>query len=200
MKKYLILLTAFVLTLSSCTKDDPIAEVDQEELSTATLTFTPVERINNNGEITYKTIEGENAESIKFEGKQLLPPTDAHLHLHVGETYKMELKTTDFAGRPSENTFLSRADTHQAFLLGTPTGAIDFVYGDDNVGVTAYITVLKQGETSIFNYILRHLNKGVKDRIKASDWNNVNYSQFTGDNDLNLKFSVHLVDHSHEGH
>lgn len=198
MKKYIFTLFIALATLSSCSKNDPIPEVDQEELGAATIKFTAVNRIDNNGAISYVPIQDEEAQEVKFSGYPLLAPVGFHLHLHVGETYKMELKTVDFAQRESQQTFLQKAENHQAFLLNSPENSLDFVYGDNQVGVTAYITVLE--ETSSFNlrYIMRHLNNGVKARIKASDWNNTNYTQFTGANDLDLKFEVHFTKEHHD--
>lgn len=200
MNKYILTLFLAVATLTSCTKDDPTPEVDQEELGSASLTFTAVNKVDNNGTITYTPIVGEAANEIKFTGATLLPPVGAHLHLHVGETYKMELKSYDFAGRESQETFLQRADTHQAFLLGAPAQSMEFVYGDNQVGVTAYITILEKTESITLRYIMRHLNAGVKARITAADWNNTNFTQFTGANDLDLKFEAHLTEEHDSDH
>lgn len=198
MKKHIFTILIAITTLSSCSKDDPTPEIDQEELGSASLTFTPVEKKEVNGTTTYLPIAGEESQEVKFTGAQLLPPVDLHLHLHVGETYKMELKSFDFANRESQQTFIQRADSHQAFLLNAPTGSLDFVYADDQVGVTAYITTLKETNSFSLRYIMRHLNTGVKSRIKPSDWNNSNYSQFTGANDLDLKFTVHFTEEHHD--
>lgn len=196
MKKYILSLFIAAITLSSCSKDDPTPEIDQEEVGKAVLTFTPVEKING----VYQPIDGEHQESIEFTGAQMLPPVDSHLHLHVGETYKLELKSFDFAGRESQQTFLNRHETHQAFLLGGVANSISFEYADqNNVGVAAFITINEPSETVTLRYIMRHLNPGVKSQIKASDWNNTNFTQFTGANDLDLKFSAHLVEsHGHD--
>lgn len=198
MKNYLLSLFIVAVTLSSCSKNDPKPEIDQEELGTAKLIFTPVEVVITNNDTTYKVLENEESEEITFTGNPFLPPVGAHIHLHVGETYKMQLKTTDFAGRPSEATFLDRADTHQAFLLNTPENSLKFIYGDDQVGVTAYITVLKATDSFQLRYVMRHLNTGVKNRIKPSDWNNNNFLQFTGSTDLDLKLEAHFVEEQHE--
>lgn len=184
----------------ACSKDDPTPEVDQEEVGTATLTFTEVEREVHDDHYHYHDIPNAEIEEIKFEGEQMLPPSGAHLHLAVGKTYRLELKATDFAGRESQQTFLSRADTHQAFILGAADGSLAYVYADRdadnnpvNVGVTGYLTVLKEASTFTLRYVMRHLNPGVKANITAHDWNNTNFTQFTGANDLDLKVGVHLV-------
>lgn len=198
MNKYILTLFIAIASLTSCSKNDPTPEVDQEELGGASLTFTPVNKIDNNGTISYLPIQGEEAQKVEFSGNPLLPPVGKHIHLHVGETYKMELVTLDFANRPSQQTFVQRAETHQAFLLNAPANSMEFVYGDDQVGVTAYITIL--AETNSFNlrYIMRHLSQGVKARITAADWNNSNYTQFTGANDLDLKFEVHFSEEEYD--
>jgi len=200
MNKYLLTLFIAIATLSSCSKNDPTPEADQEELGSASLTFTPVNKVVNGDKITYTPIADEKPSEIKFSGNPLLPPVGAHVHFHVGDTYKMELKSYDFAGRESQNTFLQRADIHQAFLLNAPANSLAFVYGDNQVGVTAYITVLKESESFPLRYIMRHLNAGVKARVTAADWNNANFTQFTGANDLDLKFEAHFVKEDHDDH
>lgn len=197
MKNYILFALISVFTFSSCTKNDPVQEVDQEELSTATLIFTPVEKEIKDGKTIYTPIEGEEAESIKFKAPSYLPEVGTHLDLHVGETYRLDLKTTDFAGRASEQTFLNRPDTHQAFLLGVDNTVLDFEYADqNNVGITAYITVKKEGAV-VLNYVMRHLSTASKQTLKASDWNNASIK--LGAVDLDLKFEAHLVAEEH-GH
>ncbi len=197
MKNILFLLS--VLFLTSCSKDEPILEIDQEELSTATLIFTPVEENIVDGQTQYIIDTDEDPQIVKFTGTQLAPEIGAHVDLAVGHTYQMDLKSTDFLGRESQQSFLTRASTHQAFLLGTPSEAVSFTYGDDQVGVKAYIKILKPSNKSTWQYIMRHLNNGVKDKITSLDWNNTNYNKFTGANDLLLNFEVHLVE-NHEHH
>ncbi len=199
MKKYISILFIAAIITSSCSKNKPTIEVDQEELSAASLVFTPVEVVDNNGSISYVAIEGAVASEIEFKGNPLLPNVGAHIDLHVGETYKMELKSFDFAGRASQQTFVERAESHQAFLVDAPVNSVDFVYNDNQVGVTAYITIKKETSPFTWRYAMRHLNNGVKNRIQASDWNNVNFLQFTGANDLDLKFQAHFVT-EHEAH
>lgn len=208
MKKFILGLftCSIILTNFSCSKDDPIAEVDQEEIGGATLVFTPVQAIDQDGQVNYEDVEGAEEIKIVFDGATLLPPVGEHYHLEVGESYRVHLLATDFAGRPTEQTFVSRADQHQAFILGAPTGTLDYKYADVdangntvNVGVTGYLTVLEHADTFALRYVMRHLNPGVKEGIRAQDWNNEDYTKFTGDNDLDLKFEIHLTEDGH-GH
>lgn len=191
----------------SCSKDDPTPEVDQEEVGTATLTFTEVEREAHDDHYHYNDITNPEIEEVRFEGEKMLPPVDVHLDLEVGKTYRLELKATDFAGRETQQTFLNRAETHQAFILGAEADILTYVYADRdadnnrvNVGVTGYLTVLKETNVFTLRYVMRHLNPGVKANITADDWNNANITQFTGANDLDLKVVVHLVDEDGHDH
>lgn len=195
--KNLILLFS-ILCMTACSKNEPTLEIDQEELGTASLIFTPVEEILIDGQVEYRPDTDEEIQHIQFTGTQLLPTVGEHIDLEVGHTYQLDLKTTDFYGRESQESFLTRAATHQAFLLGLPADAITYTYADDQVGVKAYIKVLKSTDKLVAQYIMRHLNSGVKDKITAADWNNSNYTKFTGANDLQLKFELHLIENSHE--
>jgi len=206
----LIILAISVLFLApSCSKEDPVPEEDQEEVGTAKLVFTEVEREAHDDHYHYKDMENPEVKEVIFEGSAMLPPVDAHLHLYVGKTYRLELFTTDFAGRESQQTFINRADIHQAFILGNPTqsleGTMEYVYADRdadgnrlNVGVTGYLTVVEEADKFVLRYVMRHLNPGVKESITTEDWSNSDFTQFTGANDLDLKVEVHLVgDHEH---
>jgi len=207
-KHLLVLFAAFAfIGLQSCSKDDPTPEQDQEEVGGAVLTFTEVKREVNAGKVEYKDITGGDVEEVKFSGNPLLPPVGAHLHLEVGKTYRLALVAKDFAGRETQQTFVARDDIHQAFILGAPAQSLTYAYADKktdgtlvNVGVTGYLTVEQEAASFPLRYVLRHLNPGVKAGIKASDWNNSNFTKFSGENDLDLKVELHLVkagDHDH---
>lgn len=200
---FVMLLSVGLLAFaSSCSKDDPEPEVPQEEIGSATLTFTEVEWDHDHAH------EVEDPEIVKVTfDEDGLPPVGTHLHLDAGKTYRLTLTATDFVGRDgAEQEFLEESDIHQIFFLGAPEGVLDYQYADpDNkrVGVTGYLHVLEATENAfVFNVILRHLNKGVKASITDADWNNPNYAQFSGENDLDLKVEVHVVagDHDHDDH
>ena len=195
-----LLSLGFIAFTTSCSKDDPTPEIPQEEIGSATLTFTEVEW--HEGDV--HDLEDPEVVTVTFD-EEGLPPVGTHLHLDAGKTYRLTLSATDFAGRAgAEQEFLEESDVHQLFFLGAPEGVLDYQYADaDNkqVGVTGYLHVLKP-ESFVFNVVLRHLNEGVKANITADDWNNPQYTQFSGENDLDLKVEVHVVDgdHDHEEH
>lgn len=204
----------FILALlgfqfQSCEKDDPTPEVDQEEVGTATLTFTEVEAELHGDHYDYHDIADPDVETITFSGTDMLPPVGAHVHLEEGKSYRFELKTTDFAGRESQQTFVERDDIHYAFILGAPENTLRVEYADRKsdgtrvaVGVTGYLTVLDHSNTFVMEYVMRHLNPGVKAQINtAEDWNATNYQRFGGANDIHLRFEMHFVeghDHDHD--
>ena len=187
----------FLVFFSACSKDDPAPEIPQEEVGKTTLTFVEVDWHDNHAD------DVENPETIIVEFDEGLPPVGTHLHLDAGKTYRLSLKAYDFANREIQQEFVNDADVHQVFILGAPDGVLDYDYGDADgarVGVTGYLHVLKPSDGFVFNFILRHLNEGVKSSITADDWNNPEYTKFTGENDLDLKVDLHPVEGGHDGH
>lgn len=185
-----------IFGLAACSKDDPQPEIPQEEVNGAKLTFVEVAWDGDHAE---EMADPETVE-ITFDDKGL-PPVGAHAHLDAGKTYRLTLTAYDFAGREMQQEFLNDADAHQVFILGAPDGVLDYTYGDPDdarVGVTGYIHVLKESDGFPFNYVVRHLNAGVKASITADDWNNPNYAQFGGANDLDLTFELHPVAEGHD--
>ncbi|MCL7986547.1 hypothetical protein M8998_01205 [Sphingobacterium sp. lm-10] len=213
MKKTSIFLLAAVATLTfqACQKDDPVPETDQEEVGTATLIFTEVHREAHGDHFHYHDEEGGQVETVEFTTVNgQLVPQEGHVHLSKGKTYRLDLQSTDFLGRRSEQTFVTRDDIHQVFFATTPASEISkfrYEYGDENaagqnlqVGVTGYLTVLETSNTFVMRYVMRHLNPGVKANITAADWNNPNFLNFAGATDLDLRFEMHFVDGAGHGH
>jgi hypothetical protein len=194
-----VLVAIIALTFNAC-KKDPKPEIPEEEIGKAELTFLEVEREAHNDHFHYNPIPDAKPETISFDSKGLAP-VGTHMHLTVGKTYKLTLKSFDFANREMQQEFLSKHDIHQAFILGAPAGVLTYAYADRdkdnkkvNVGVTGYLTVDKAAEGFTFRYVLRHLNPGVKANITAADWSDANFaSRFAGANDLDLKFELHPV-------
>jgi hypothetical protein len=206
--KVLILVAVISLTFSACKKDSPTPEIPEEEIGKAELILVEVEREAHGDHYHYNEIVDATPLTIAFDAKGL-PPVGTHVHLEEGKTYKVSLKSFDFAGREMHQEFIEKHDTHQAFFLGAPTGTLTYVYADRdkdnkkvNVGVTGYLTVDTHADQGfIFRYVLRHLNPGVKANITAANWNDLDFaSKFAGANDLDLKFEVHLVDDGGHDH
>lgn len=199
---FLISLIAVVALSFTACKKDPKPEVPEEEIGKAELTFVEVDPELHNDHYDYNEIPNAVPVKVTFDSKGL-PPVDAHIHLTEGKTYKMTLKSYDFAGREMQQEFVNKADMHQAFLLGAPEGTLTYVYADKdkddksvNVGVTGYLKVNKHTDQGFtFRYVMRHLNPGVKANITAQHWNDASFAvKFAGANDLDLKFDFHPVD------
>jgi len=198
--KFALLIGFIALSFTACKKDDPIAEVPAEEVGTAELSFLEVEAELHDDHYHYHDIAGAVPLSFSFD-QAGLPPVGTHAHLTAGKTYKVSLKSYDFAKREMQQEFVSKADIHQAFILGAPEGVLDYVYADRdtenkkvNVGVTGYLTVKKASSGFTFRYVMRHLNPGVKSSITAQHWNAADFAtKFSGANDLDLKFELHPV-------
>lgn len=197
-----LILTAFIaLTLNACKKDSPTPEVPEEEIGKAELTFLEVEREVHGDHYDYNEIAGATPLTVAFDASGLAP-VGTHAHLTEGKTYKVTLKSFDFAGREMQTEFVEKHDMHQAFILGAPAGVLTYAYADRdkdnkkvNVGVTGYLTANEHTATGFtFRYVLRHLNPGAKASITAENWNDIDFaSKFAGANDLDLKFELHVV-------
>jgi len=207
MKNYtfITLIFATILLLSSCSKDNPIPEVDQEEVSGASLRLIEVEAEEHGDHYHYHDLIDGDTTIITFSGENFLPPVDTHVHLEVGKAYKFELTIKDFAGRESQQSFIEREDQHFAFLLGVPTESIIAEYADRKldstkvkVGINGYLRIQKASESFTFRYVMRHLNPGVKEQINPlTDIFNEEFNKFGGANDIDLKFPMHLVADDH---
>lgn len=199
MIKYITLILISVFSIS-CSKDIPSLEVDQEEVGSVELQFTEVSAELNGNQYTYSEMQNPQIESIKFSGPSMNPPADEHTHLSVGKSYRFNLKIKDFQGRETQQSFIEKEEQHFAFLLGLPENSALVTYNDIKndgtkvkVGINGYITILNESINFKTRYIVRHLNSGVKEKINPSiDWNNSNFTSFTGANDIDLKFYLHF--------
>lgn len=209
MKKILFTLLILPFLFQACTKDDPVPEIDQEEVRGLKLTFTEVQAEAHDDHYHYIDIENAEVETMEFSGTNLIPPVGAHIHLEVGKSYRFNVTMKDAHGRETQQSFVDRDDIHYAFILGAPAGSLHVQYADVKtdqtkvkVGVTGYFTVLATTTTFDMNYIMRHLNPGVKANINTkADWSNTDYRKFTGANDVDIKFEMHFVeDDDHTGH
>lgn len=201
-----ILVALIALSFNAC-KKDPKPEVPEEEIGKAELTFLEVEREAHGDHFHYNAIPDAKPVTISFDSKGLAP-VGTHAHLEKGKTYKLSLRSFDFANREMQQEFIEKQDIHQAFILGAPAGVLTYVYADRdkdnkkiNVGVTGYLTVDAASAGFTFRYVLRHLNPGVKAGITATDWNDANFAlKFSGANDLDLKFELHPVEADSHDH
>lgn len=180
----LALFAIIAVSFSSCKKDDPIPEIDQEEFDGTRITFTA----GHYDGAEFHAEEGEEPIIIDFE-RGSAAATPNHIHLHAGETYRMQIAIL----RDGVNINADfDAPGHQFFFTGAPAGVLDYEYKDNKVGFDGFLTVKEATDEGFdLNVILRHgLNKS---HGSAQAWNSTTYAQAGGTDDLNKKFELHPV-------
>ncbi|WP_028298144.1 hypothetical protein [Olivibacter sitiensis] len=193
LRNYLVLglFALGIVGFSACSKDDPEPENPEEEFAKVIFNFIELEDHGDHFDETTDTVIVEFGE----DGNS----TRGHYDLVEGHTYRLKVVAYDFAGREMQQEFVEDADDHQFFFTGAPDGVLDYVYEDDQVGVTGRFTVLEHADEFVMNAVLRHgLNKS---RATAADWNNPDHASFGGSTDMDLRFPLHLVegdDHDHD--
>lgn len=184
----LALIIAF--SFSSCSKDDPVPEIDQEEYDAAELEFVSLETIN--GEL----VETDESVVITFSPDGKSAPS--HSHLTEGETYRLKV-TLFHDGESINQEILDAGDEHQFFFVGAPDGVFDYRYEDQNVGLTGVLTVTGHSDAAFdWNIVLRHgLNKN---HAAAQEWDSTDYVQAGGADDVNVTAELHVTatgEHDH---
>jgi len=180
----LALFAIITLSFSSCKKDDPIPEIDQEEFDGTRITFTAG---HYHGE-EFHAEEDEEPIVIVFT-RGSATPTPSHADLHAGESYRMDI--TILRDGENINSDFDAAE-HQFFFTGAPAGVLSYEYKDNQLGFTGLLTVNSATDEGFdLNIILRHgLNKS---HGSAQAWDSTTYAQAGGTDDLNKKFELHPV-------
>lgn len=180
-----IFLFTFILTLivsfSSCKKDNPILEDDQEEFHNAEVVFTNLS-------------DPDDKLTISFDQKGIAEKS--HYHLLAGNQYKMEIAIFH-DGKNINQEFIDDIQEHKFFFIALETAVTNYVYKDNDLGLNGEITFGDLDTSFDFQIILRHgLNKN---HSSAKDWNSKDYRNAGGVDDLVLKMPMHLVS-SEEDH
>jgi len=181
----------FAISFSSCSKNDPVPEVDQEE-------YNAVQIVLQHGEIANDNFIASGEETIINFTKDGIP-TPKHVHITEGESYRMKINLLS-NGENINQEIIDEANVHQFFFLGAPEGLFDYKYEDANIGLQGILSVLGHADSAFdFNIILRHgLNKN---HASAQTWNSKTYVQAGGADDLNMKVELHVTatdaEHNH---
>ncbi|WP_137403306.1 hypothetical protein [Echinicola rosea] len=194
----LVLLAIASATLLSCSKDDPVPELDQEVITDVSLTFTEVD--GNDGVIgTAMEYNASSDEGIGLGGNVVIDDIDG---LEAGKRYLVEI--TAFNGIANEDVteeIEEEGDHHQFFFVGSAflgeNGFLEYMYDDEDedgnpIGLRGYITVDENAgsTTGMLNLVLRHdLDKDFEGANNPS-WEN--FVQAGGESDLDIDFDVIL--------
>lgn len=172
-----------IVSFSSCSKNDPVPELDQEEYNSVQVTYEQGTYTNN-----VFTPSGENT-IVTFTKDGT--PTPGTISLTEGESYRMKINIL-LDDKSINQEIIDEADEHQFFFLGSPDGVFDYKYEDDQVGLTGILSALKQTNATFdFQILLRHaLNK---DHAAAQSWNSAEYVEAGGADDLNIKLKIQVL-------
>lgn len=185
---FIALALLFILGFSACSKDDPIPEIDQEE-------YNAIELILRKGTQTENgfVLSDEKETKITFTKEGV--PSPHHVHIDQGAAYRMEVNLFH-NGNNINQEIMDSAEEHQFFFLGAPSGLLTYEYEDNKVGLKGILEVVgTSGDTFDFNIVLRHgLNKN---HSAAQQWNNLNYAQAGGADDVNVKVEFHVSSAPH---
>ncbi|GGZ15293.1 hypothetical protein GCM10007049_04210 [Echinicola pacifica] len=184
------------MALQSCSKDDPVPEVDQELITDVTLTFTEVDDAG----MEIGTAMAYKASSA--EGIELSTNIDIEVisGLEADKRYLLEITAyNSIAGEDITTEILEEGDEHQFYFLGSAFVAdspnMVYAYDDQDedgfpIGLKGYVTTQPTlvGNASQFRLILRHdLDKAYAGAENPS-WEN--FVQAGGETDLDITFPV----------
>jgi len=186
----LLVILFLAFGISSCKKDNPVPEINQEDFDKTVLTFIEVQE--NGGQFN----ELDTALSITFDASG--KPDKSHYHLQAGRKYRLYIKLHS-DGDLINDEIMEEASSHQFFFTGAPEGVLNYTY-EDNIGLKGILEVVKENATFDFNIVLRH---GIRKTNPVLPWNTIRseYTKHGGSDDLNVTFKLHpTAGDSHDDH
>lgn len=146
---------ALVLTLAlvtSCKKEEPAPEDENELITTVRLKFT------ENGTTTTQTFDWKD-----LDGEGGSAPTIASVGLKTNRTYKLEVEFLNESVTPVDNIteeIKEEADEHLVVVIPQPAGLLTYTYDDKDsrnypIGLTGKI-VTTSAATGTIQVQLRH--------------------------------------------
>jgi len=196
------------LFISSCSKDTPQPEVEQEEPDRALLTFTKLDA-NGNETQTKVTVDFDglshdhdhdhaHASSATVSAEDEHDHAHAHIHLEANSTYRLQIEMYR-AGQMINNEFIKAADEHQFFFFAkdeagkTVSNIFTYVYEDKDqnnlpIGLKGKFTTLGAGQADIQVILSHGLDKY---KVPAGVYNYDKYS-LVGDTDMDQTFELHI--------
>src|SRR5690554_1284460 len=124
-----------IVSFTSCSKNDPVPEVDQEEYNSVQLTFEQGTYANN----IFTPSDKETVVNFTKNGIS----TPAAINLIEGKSYRMKINIL-LDDESINQEIINKADEHQFFFLGSSDGIFNYKYEDDQVGLTGILSALKR--------------------------------------------------------
>lgn len=192
-----VLFLSLGIFLSSCEKDDPVPEIDQEVITELTLSFTELNDADEPIPGTGFEVKATDVEGISLGGSPTIEVIDS---FEAGKKYQLDIFLYNhIAGEDVTEEVEEHGDEHQFYFLGTSmvgeNAFLSYAYNDTDqhgqpIGLKGMITVgqASAGTTGSFRVILRHgLNK---DFAGASNPTFGNIESAGGESDLDVTFEV----------
>lgn len=199
LKLLVTLLIPVTFFLSSCEKDDPVPEIDQEVITDVTLRFTEVNELNEPIIESSFEVEAVDAQGISLG---VSPEIGIISSLEPGKKYLLDIELyNSLADENVTEEVAADDEEHQFYFLGSAlvgeAAFLSYSYNDmdgngNPVGLQGYITVNETmpAYNGTFRVILRHdLNK---DFSGANNPNFEDFEQAGGESDLDVTFQVSL--------
>lgn len=174
-----IIIFSLFIAFSSCKRNDPVLEVDQEEYDSAEIVFTNLQ---------------DPADILKVSFNKEGQTDKSHYHLLKNGQYYMQINLFH-NGNNINQEIIDDADEHKFFFLA-PTNAIsNYIYKDNDLGLTGEVRFGNLDSDFTLTILLRHgLNK---EHPAAEKWNSATYQQAGGVDDLQLSIPIHLASEDH---
>lgn len=162
---------ASILFVTSCEKNDPHLEHDQEEIS----------------KIEIRYIHAQDTITTVIDDHGHATPSVTELQQNLEYNFEIRLYNGD---ELINEEILADADDHQFFFFSTPTEAINaFEYDAQRTGLSGKIKFEGTGNV-LMNTLLRHgLNKN---HANAQVFNDANFRNAGGADDVNINYQINL--------
>ena len=159
---------------SSCKRDDPVLEDDQEEFDSVELLFTLIGNPEQTVKVVFNRFGSPEQEKYKFLKNEKYK-MDIYL-FHDGEDITPEVEDESLE--------------HQFFFFAPASAVTDYSYQDNQLGLKGIIQFGNASSQFNLKILLRHgLNKK---HPSAQLWNSPNYIEAGGVDDLSFSVPISL--------
>ncbi|MDN3670577.1 hypothetical protein QWY93_14740 [Echinicola jeungdonensis] len=190
---FILLMTIF---WTSCSKDDPVPELDQEVITKVTLTFTEIDESGSKIGTALK-YQASAMEGIALGGNLNI---DIISGLQTGKRYLLEITAyNDIADEDITVEIQEAGAEHQLYFLGSAfvgdQSFMNYEYDDEDqngnpIGLKGIVTVDNslKSNTGELRLVLRHDSNKEFEEAQNPHWGN--FTQAGGESDLDITFEV----------